>query len=113
MTIGSDTMISLKAILGPENTKGVHIGDSTTVAASAYIKTIDFSNNPVNTTIGNNCFIGIASIINGGVTIGNGCVIGAGSVVLEDVPDFTMVVGNPAKPIKHNIKTGRRGALQN
>lgn len=35
-----------------------------------------------------------------GVTIGRGAIVGAGSVVVKDVPDFTLVAGNPAKVIK-------------
>jgi|SRR5882724_916421 len=34
-----------------------------------------------------------------GITIGEGAMVGAGSVVLADVPDWTIVVGNPAKVI--------------
>lgn len=36
-----------------------------------------------------------------GITIGEGSVIGAGSVVTKDVPDFSVVGGNPAKVIKY------------
>ena len=32
----------------------------------------------------------------GGITIGHGVVIGAGSIVLNDVPDYKVVAGNPA-----------------
>ncbi len=35
-----------------------------------------------------------------GVTVGVKSIIGANSVVTKDVPDYTMVVGNPAKIIK-------------
>ncbi len=35
-----------------------------------------------------------------GVTIGEGAIVAANSVVTKDVPDFTMVAGNPAKEIK-------------
>lgn len=40
------------------------------------------------------------AIILPGVTIGKGAVVGAGSVVREDVPDFAIVFGNPAKIIE-------------
>lgn len=35
-------------------------------------------------------------------TIGNNVTIGAGSVVVKDVPDNAVVVGNPARIIKYN-----------
>lgn len=50
--------------------------------------------------IGNNCFIGIRSIILPGTTIGDNTIIGAGSVVKGDIPSGVIVAGNPAKIIK-------------
>lgn len=47
--------------------------------------------------------IGAGAVIMCGVTIGKFAMVAAGSVVLEDVPDFAMVAGNPAKIIKENI----------
>ena len=47
-----------------------------------------------------NAWIGFNSIILKGVTIGEGAIVGAGSVVTKDVPDFTLVAGNPARIIK-------------
>ena len=35
-----------------------------------------------------------------GITIGNNVVIGGGSVVVKDIPDNVVAVGNPAKVIK-------------
>ena len=51
-------------------------------------------------TIGDNVWIGGNSIIMPGVTVGCNSVIGAGSVVTKDVPDWTVVAGNPARVIR-------------
>lgn len=47
--------------------------------------------------IGEYTFIGASSVILAGSTLGKGCIIGAGSVVKGIFPDFSVVVGNPAK----------------
>lgn len=49
--------------------------------------------------IGNNVFAGYNSVILPGVKIGNDVIIGAGCVVAKDIPDDSVVVGNPAKII--------------
>jgi len=41
--------------------------------------------------------IGANATILPGVTLGKKCMIGAGAVVTKDVPDYTIVYGNPAK----------------
>ena len=51
------------------------------------------------TTIGENCFIGMGSIILMGAKIGNNCIVGAGSVVRGEFPDDSVIVGNPAKVV--------------
>ncbi len=50
--------------------------------------------------IKDNAWIGMNSIILKGVTIGEGSIVAAGSVVTHDVPDWTIVGGNPAQIIK-------------
>jgi acetyltransferase-like isoleucine patch superfamily enzyme len=45
-------------------------------------------------------WIGFNSIILKGVTIGECAVVASGSVVTKDVPDYTVVAGNPAQIIK-------------
>lgn len=52
------------------------------------------------TTVGSNCFLGINCIILPGCNVGNNCIIGAGAVVCTDIPDNSVVAGNPAKIIK-------------
>lgn len=55
--------------------------------------------------IGDQTFIGMHAVALPGVTIGKHCVIGANSVVTDDVSDYTVVAGVPAKPIKrYDIK---------
>jgi len=54
--------------------------------------------NPVNIKSGAVLFPGC--IITAGVTIGENSLIGAGSVVSEDVPDYCVAVGNPARVVK-------------
>lgn len=51
-------------------------------------------------SIGDWSFIGAGCIILPGTTIGKYCIIGAGAVVKGYIPDFSIVVGNPAKIIK-------------
>ncbi|HFI0234335.1 TPA: DapH/DapD/GlmU-related protein [Streptococcus suis] len=46
-----------------------------------------------------NVFLGAHSIIMGGITIGPNAIVAAGSVVTKDVPEGTIVGGNPAKVI--------------
>lgn len=55
------------------------------------------------TTIKNDVWIGVDSMVKNGVTVGNGAVIGSNSYVREDVPDFAIVGGNPAKVIKYRF----------
>lgn len=54
--------------------------------------------------IGDNVNVFVAATIVGGVKIGNNVTIGAGAVVVKDVPDNSLVIGNPMKiiPKKHD-----------
>lgn len=65
---------------------GVHIAPGTVLAG--------------NVTIGENSFIGANSVVKQGIKIGNGVTVGAGSVVIKDIPDNEIWVGNPAKKLK-------------
>ena len=51
------------------------------------------------TTIGNNVFIGMYAVILPGANIGNNCIIGANAVVGGNIPDGSVVAGNPARII--------------
>lgn len=53
--------------------------------------------------IGHDVWIGHGAIVLPGRSIGSGAVIAAGAVVTKDVPAYTIVAGNPARPIKRRF----------
>ena len=65
---------------------------------------IDLDEKPV--CIEDDAWIGAGSIILRGVTIGKAAIVGAGSVVTQDVPPYTVVVGNPARVVRQ-LKEGQ------
>ena len=56
------------------------------------------------TEIGKNSVISEFCIIRSDVKIGNNVTVGAGAVVVKDVPDDVVVVGNPARVLMHKEK---------
>ena len=52
------------------------------------------------TVIGHDVWIGYHVFVMPGVHIGHGAIIASGSVVVNDVPDYGIVGGNPAKLIR-------------
>ena len=51
--------------------------------------------------VGDDVWIGAGAIVLKGVNIGSGAVIAAGSIVTKNVPENSIVAGNPAKVIKY------------
>ena len=64
--------------------------------------------------IGNNCIIGMGSIILEGAVIGNWCIIGAGSVVTEGtkIPSNSIVLGVPGRVVR-KITQAHRSRITN
>jgi acetyltransferase-like isoleucine patch superfamily enzyme len=73
----------------------------------------DWIGGPLNPTeIGNDVWIGANAVILPEVNrIGNGAVIGAGAVVSKDVPDYAVVLGNPARVVKYRFSDETIAAL--
>jgi acetyltransferase-like isoleucine patch superfamily enzyme/glycosyltransferase involved in cell wall biosynthesis len=63
--------------------------------------------------IGEGSHIGMNCVIKGNLVIGKGCVIQPNSVVSEDIPDYCIAAGNPAKVIQaYDAKTGLWQTIQ-
>jgi UDP-2-acetamido-3-amino-2,3-dideoxy-glucuronate N-acetyltransferase len=60
------------------------------------------------TSVKKGATIGANATIVCGITLGRYCFIGAGAVVNKNIPDFALVVGNPAKQIGWACKCGER-----
>lgn len=88
---------------------GLRIGDWTSISAGVQIYTHDtvhraLSGGAIATrtapvTIGERVYIGSQAIVARGVTIGRRSLVSANSLVLDDVPEGTIVGGAPARPI--------------
>ena len=62
-------------------------------------KEIKFKNNSYSVVIEDDVWIGARSILLSGAHIGEGSVISAGSVVSNEIPPFSIAVGNPARVV--------------
>lgn len=92
----------------------VTVGDDCFIGPNVSIYTACHSTDPVErnsrrewakpVTIGDNVWIGGSVTILPGVTIGSNVTIGAGSVVVKDISDGCVAVGNPCRVVKRNIR---------
>ncbi|WP_218145394.1 acyltransferase [Parapedobacter koreensis] len=108
--MGDHSVINPKCRL--DNRGHIYIGSNVSISQDVLILTAshDLNNtkifkgkkNPVK--IMDYVFIGTRAIILPGVIINEGGVVGAGSIVTKDVSPYTVVAGNPARPIGTRIK---------
>lgn len=94
--IGEKTMVDMNAVIGGRAIIGrnCHIGAGAVVAGVIEPP----SAKPV--VIEDNVMIGANAVILEGVRIGKNSVVAAGAVVIDDVPENTVVAGVPAKILK-------------
>lgn len=86
--------------------RGVSIGDYVSIGHSSIIHGCN---------IGDNCLIGMGSIIMDGAIIGDNTVIGAGSIVTEnkEIPSGVLALGRPAKVIRTLTEDELKGIKNN
>jgi acetyltransferase-like isoleucine patch superfamily enzyme len=104
ITIGDRVFINSGVVIF--SAVAVTIGNDVAIANEAYLMDSDshgVEGRPVREApihIGDGTWVGARAIILPGVTIGRRCLIAAGAVVSRDVPDDTLVAGNPARVVR-------------
>jgi carbonic anhydrase/acetyltransferase-like protein (isoleucine patch superfamily) len=91
--IGKGSNIQDTAVIHADPGYPCSIGEGVTVGHGAIVH---------GCTIANDTLIGMRATLLNGAKIGRGCIIGANSLVTEgqEIPDFSLVVGSPAKVIR-------------
>jgi acetyltransferase EpsM len=56
-----------------------------------------------NVSVGEKTFVGAGAVVKEGISIGRNCMIGAGSVIIRNIPNDTVVVGNPGRIINDKL----------
>lgn len=88
---------------GIEIDDNVFVGPNATFTNDICPRSKQYHKPILKTHIKRGASIGANATILPGITIGENAIIGAGSVVLKDVPDNTIWVGNPAREIENKI----------
>jgi len=57
-------------------------------------------------SIGDGGWVAAGAFVGPGIILGEGAVVGAYAVVTKNVPPWTIVVGNPARPTKKRVMRG-------
>lgn len=104
VSIGNNVFINSNSLMMARG--GVTIEDDAAIAANVQILTNNHDPyerevllcKPV--VIKKGAWIGAGATILPGVTVGKYAIVGAASVVTKDVPNYAVVVGNPAKVVK-------------
>jgi acetyltransferase EpsM len=88
VTIGDNCIILPNSFVGHDSTLQDHVSIATNSVIGA------------NVVVGTGCHIGSNATIREKINIGKFSLVGMGSVVTKDVPDNSIVIGNPARILK-------------
>ncbi|MDF2454543.1 MAG: acetyltransferase [Cytophagaceae bacterium] len=107
VTLGDGTVVFHGAVIQSSSKIGKHVIVNTAASIDHDCIIGDFAHIAPqvtlcgNVTVGEGTLVGAGSVVIPGIKIGKWSVIGAGSSVFRDVPDYGMVIGNPARLIKY------------
>jgi gamma-carbonic anhydrase len=93
ITVGEGSNIQDGSVLHLSAEFGCHVGAYVTVGHKAMLHAC---------TIGDECLIGMGSIVLDGVEIGERCLVGAGALITQGrkIPPGSLVLGSPAKVVR-------------
>ena len=125
LVIGKGLTTNNNCIIDSNDSFGIYIGENLLLAPDVFIRAgnhdysyfedafqehghcarkIEYNEEIYSIVIEDNVWIGRGATIISGAHIGRGSVIGAGAVVKEKIPEYSIVIGNPAKIVSNRKK---------
>ena len=116
--IGRNVFIGFQVLMDGEYPEYIEIEDEASIGPGASIMAHSsgsvfhqrykiYYEQPRKVTIKRGAWIAADAVILPGVTVGEGAIVAAGAVVSRDVPQYTIVAGNPARPVQELQKPRR------
>ena len=103
--LGANNVVNFGTLIDGRKYR-VHTGSNVSIGPEAAILTLghdpqspDFADRGGDVRIGDRAWIAYRAIVLPGVEIGEGAVVAAGAVVTRNVAPYTIVAGNPARPV--------------
>ena len=97
-------MANRVAFVGRYDHNYLQAGTPTRLAKEIRDDDYDWKGLGLRVVVEDDVWIGYGAVILSGVTLGEGSIVASGSVVTKDVAPYTIVGGNPAKPITTRFK---------